>query len=98
MKDLVAISRQLRDDLYSANRLYHRACAHKDLFTALDIVDQARKKACLRAVKAALPYLRGKTSDGAMYTRNSLLAAARTGQVVFIPDWVRYADRLAAKK
>lgn len=93
MKDLISISRQLRDDLYSAGRIRARAFKCKDLFTALDIADQARKKACLRAVKAALPYLRGKTSDGAMYTRNSLLAAARTGQVIFIPDWIRYADR-----
>jgi hypothetical protein len=93
MKDLISIARQLRDDLYSADRLYYRACQRKGIFEALNIVERARKKACLRAVKAALPHLRGKFSDGAMYARTNLLAAARTGQSVFIPDWIKFADR-----
>lgn len=97
-QDLVYIARQLRDDLYSARRAYARACAHKDIFQALALVDRARKKAVLRAVKATLPHLRGKSSNGAMYARASLLAAARTGLPQFIPDWVRHADRPSAKK
>jgi len=97
-QDLVKIARQLRDDLYSADRAHARAFQVKGLFEALDILEEGRKKAVLRAVKAALPHLRGKQSDGAMYTRQSLLTAAMTGQSCFIPDWIRYADRLAAKK
>ncbi|WP_026610729.1 hypothetical protein [Methylocaldum szegediense] len=94
MKDLILIARQLRDDLYSARRAYARACDIKDdIFEALAILEEGRKKAVLRAVKATLPHLRGKSSNGAMYARASLLAAARTGLPQLIPDWVRHADR-----
>jgi hypothetical protein len=95
MKDLVSVARQLRDDLHSADRLYARACgdAGFGVFRACDLLFAAKKKAVIRAVKAALPHLHGKLSDDAMYARANLLAAARTGLPDFIPDWVRYADR-----
>lgn len=92
-KDIIKIARQLSDDLYSADRLHARAFEVKGLFEALEMVEEARKKAVLRAVKAALPHLRGKISDGAMYTRKSLLEAAMTGLPYSIPDWIKYADR-----
>jgi hypothetical protein len=97
-KDIIDIARQLQDDLYSAERLHARACDVKDdIFEALSILEEARKKAVLRCVKNALPHLRGKIGNGAMYTRANLLAAASTGLPQFIPDWIRYADRLATK-
>lgn len=53
MNDLAQIARQLSDDLYSADRLYHRVCS---------------------------------------------AGIARIGLPDFIPDWVRYADRVEQRQ